>query len=149
MKQTQMTIGELADRTGLSRRNIRFYVQQGLLPTPYGYGRGSAYSEKHVDAVDRIHTLQAAGHSLAAIKRILSGQDPLEPANKPADRKVRTAMTAGLWTRLQLAEGLELNLDTTKYNLSVEKLLTIQNAIRSVLCFDSDDAPEVSERKDR
>ena len=149
MKLTQMTIGELADRTGLSRRTIRFYVQQGLLPAPYGYGRGSAYTEEHVDTVSRIHTLQAAGHSLAAIKRILAGQDPLETPNKPHSRKARATMTAGLWTRLRLAEGLELHLDATKYNPSVENLLTIQNALRSVLCSDSDDAPEVSERKDR
>jgi hypothetical protein len=29
-----MSIGELADAAGLSRRAIRFYVQQGLLPAP-------------------------------------------------------------------------------------------------------------------
>jgi DNA-binding transcriptional MerR regulator len=149
MEQTRMTIGELADRTDLSRRTIRFYVQQELLPAPYGYGRGSAYTEEHVEAVSRIHSLQAAGHSLAAIKRILAGQYPHETPSKPPVRKARAAMTAGLWTRLQLAEGLELNLDATRYNPSVENLLAIQNAIRSILCSDSDDAPEASERKDR
>ncbi|MDP6047344.1 MAG: MerR family transcriptional regulator [Phycisphaerae bacterium] len=143
-----MTIGQLADTTNLSRRTIRYYVQQGLLPSPYGYGRGSAYAQEHVDAVARIHGLQAAGHSLSAIKRILAGQEPPELPKQPRNRKVRAAMATGLWTRVQLAEGLELHLDATKYNPSVEDLLAIQGAIRSILCSDTDDAIETSERKE-
>jgi len=44
----QLSIGELSDATGVTRRTIRFYVQRGLLPPPLGGGRGSYYTEAHL-----------------------------------------------------------------------------------------------------
>src|SRR6476620_8055386 len=73
MESSEMSIGELADSAGLSRRAIRFYVQQGLLPTPTGRGRGRHYDGTHLQALRRIGELQAAGHSLDAIRMILKG----------------------------------------------------------------------------
>jgi DNA-binding transcriptional MerR regulator len=34
-------IGDLAELAGVSRRTIRYYVQEGLVPAPLGLGRGS------------------------------------------------------------------------------------------------------------
>jgi hypothetical protein len=42
-------------------------------------------------------------------------------------------MRAGLWTRLEVADGVELHLDATKHNPDVKNLLVIQEAIRKVL----------------
>ena len=43
-----MNIDELADAVGLTRRAIRYYVQQKLLPTPLGVGRGKHYDATHL-----------------------------------------------------------------------------------------------------
>src|SRR3954449_10380202 len=105
MESSEMSIGELADAAGLSRRAIRFYVQQGLLPTPTGRGRGRHYDGTHLLALGRIAELQAAGHSLDAIRMILKGQPAPAPAASPApgrngQPKRRPALAAELWTRL-------------------------------------------------
>src|SRR5215212_5809649 len=95
-----MTIGELATAAGLTRRAVRFYVQQRLLPPPEGLGRGSQYDASHLARLRQIGELQAAGHSLDAIRRILDGETIAAPAPaRPTPRRARS-LTAELWTRL-------------------------------------------------
>lgn len=128
-----MSIGELADAAGLSRRAIRFYVQQGLLPSPLGRGRGRHYDASHLDVLRRIAELQAAGHSLDAIRQILAGRPaPVPPGNGRA-KSARSGLSAELWTRLRLAEGLELHFDATKFNPDVRQLLALREAVRTAL----------------
>ncbi len=132
--ETSFSIGELAGAAGLSRRAIRFYVQRGLLPPPVGRGRGRHYGREHVERLQQIKDLQAAGHSLEAIKRILDGERP--PASASTRRHTTRAarrLTAQLWTRVHLAEGVELQLDTAKHNLDVNQLIAIQRAVEKIL----------------
>jgi DNA-binding transcriptional MerR regulator len=76
-----VNIGELAQLTGVSRRSLRYYEQQGLLCAerdPHGYRR---YGPDAVGAVARIRALLAAGLSTDVIRGILpcvSGADPIE-----------------------------------------------------------------------
>jgi hypothetical protein len=58
------TIGELAGLSGISRRTVRFYVQSGLIPPPLGAGRGSYYTNEHLEAIVRIRRRQAEGFGL-------------------------------------------------------------------------------------
>src|SRR4051795_10036993 len=75
MADGQWTLEELADRTGVSGRAVRFYVQRGLLPPPLGLGRGRHYDRRRLETLKRIAELQSAGHSLDAIGKILAGGD--------------------------------------------------------------------------
>ncbi len=146
MADERMSIGDLADQAGVSRRTIRFYVQRGLLPAPSGYGRGSGYTQEHLEQVRRILELQAAGHSLVAIEKILAGGMPEEAPLPLSKRRARVTMSAGLWTRVSLAEGVELHVDATKYNPSVEELLAIQASVRSILGRRDDGPADAGER---
>lgn len=132
-----MTIGELADAAGLSRRAIRFYVQRNLIAAPQGKGRGSAYTQEHLDRLKQIQDLQVAGHSLDGIKRILAGDEVPEPVGNGAKRrKVRRAsggLSAELWTRLRIVEGVELHFDASKINPEIEQMLELKGALRSAL----------------
>ena len=129
-----MSIGELADAAGLTRRAIRFYVQQGLLPTPLGRGRGRHYDATHLDALRRITDLQQAGHSLDAIRQILAGRPVAPPATDNGRAKpARPTLSAELWTRLRLAEGLELHFDATRFNPDVGQLVAVRDAVRTAL----------------
>ena len=74
-----MSIDELAESAGLTRRAVRFYVQQKLLPVPLGVGRGKHYDETHRDRLKRIQELQTAGYSLDAIRRLLAGETVPQP----------------------------------------------------------------------
>ncbi|MCX4390563.1 MerR family transcriptional regulator [Micromonospora peucetia] len=66
-----MRIGELARRTGVSGRSLRYYEQQGLLMAERTPGGHRDYSEGAVDRVIRIQELFAAGLHSAKIAQLL------------------------------------------------------------------------------
>jgi DNA-binding transcriptional MerR regulator len=66
-----MRIGELARRTGVSERALRYYEKQGLLAPrrrPSGY---RVYGDEDVAAVRRIRILLAAGLNTTQIQDVL------------------------------------------------------------------------------
>lgn len=136
METTRMTIGELAEAAGLTRRAIRFYVQRGLLDPPEGRGRGATYGPEHLDRLRQLIELQSAGHSLDAIERIFQGEAVPEPHQRITPPRGRRTLAAELWTRIQLLDGVELSFDATKHNPEVEDLLAIKEMLRSM--FESD-----------
>ena len=56
-----MRIGELAERTGVSVRSLRYYEQQGLLAATRTAGGHREYPQAAVDRVVRIQEMFAAG----------------------------------------------------------------------------------------
>ncbi len=66
-----LTIDQLAQRTGMSARNIRAHQSRGLLAPPALRGRTGYYSQEHVARIELIQQLQADGFSLALIERLL------------------------------------------------------------------------------
>lgn len=79
--ERKLTIGELARRTGVSVKRIRFYSDAGLLPpaarTRSGY---RLYTEAHVRRIDLVRTLRDAGMGLEDIDRVLRRDVTLEQA---------------------------------------------------------------------
>ncbi|MEY9858867.1 DNA-binding transcriptional MerR regulator [Catenulispora sp. GAS73] len=66
-----MQIGELADRTGVAQRLLRYYEERGLL-TPRRTGAGHrAFEESDVPRVEIIRALLAAGLNTATIRIVL------------------------------------------------------------------------------
>ncbi|MEU9201226.1 MerR family transcriptional regulator [Streptomyces sp. NPDC048332] len=66
-----MRIGDLALETGVSRRLLRYYEEQGLL-RPERSGNGyREYEEADVSAVRHIRTMLAAGLSTAVIGKLV------------------------------------------------------------------------------
>ena len=69
----------LCDLAGVTVRTVRYYIQQGLLPTP-GLGAGARYTQEHLDRLLLIRRLQRAHLPLAEIRRRLPEHlDPLPP----------------------------------------------------------------------
>lgn len=68
-----MRIGELARLTGVSRRSLRYYEQQGLLASDRGHdGRGHrSYDGEAVATVAHIRALLSAGIPTALIYDLL------------------------------------------------------------------------------
>jgi DNA-binding transcriptional MerR regulator len=67
----EMTIRELAERTGMTVRNIRAHQTRGLLPPPVVRGRTGYYNEEHVARIELTREMQADGLNLEAIRRVL------------------------------------------------------------------------------
>lgn len=66
-----MKIGELAQRTGVSERSLRYYEEQDMLISTRTPGGHRSYPEAAVDRVIRIQELYAAGLSSKKIASLL------------------------------------------------------------------------------
>ena len=62
------SIGQLADQANVSRRTVHFYVQQELIDPPEGRGRGSFYTARHLEQLQRVLKLQREGLPLRQIQ---------------------------------------------------------------------------------
>jgi DNA-binding transcriptional MerR regulator len=74
----EMYIGELASKTGLKPKTIRFYEEMGLLPAPRRSESGyRLYPSDAVDTLRFVRTAQGLGLTLAEIRDIIrySGQE--------------------------------------------------------------------------
>ena len=67
----ELTIDELAQRSGMTGRNIRQWQTYGLLPPPQRRGRVGIYTEDHLARIIRIKELRAQGFPLDLIRRLL------------------------------------------------------------------------------
>ena len=75
-----MKIGELARRSGVTAKTIRFYESEGLLPNPPRTSSGyRAYAEEDAARLEFILEAQRVGLSLDNIKGILALHDRNEP----------------------------------------------------------------------
>jgi DNA-binding transcriptional MerR regulator len=72
-----LQIGEVAERTGVTQRTLRFYEEKGLLKPPSRLDGGfRLYSEGDVARVERIKELQSLlGLSLADIKEMVESDE--------------------------------------------------------------------------
>jgi DNA-binding transcriptional MerR regulator len=66
-----LTIGQVADRTGLSVHALRFYEREGLLATPVHRAPGGrrVYSEWDLEWLELCIKLRGSGMPLTAIRR--------------------------------------------------------------------------------
>ncbi len=93
----ELSLAELAERTSVPARTIRYYIARGLLPGPRKGGRGAAYGPEHVERLERIRQLQAQGYSLADIARTLAG----------GERSASLPSPVGWWC-YQLADDVQV-----------------------------------------
>ncbi|MCL1091219.1 MerR family transcriptional regulator [Shewanella profunda] len=81
-----MRIGELAKRTDVSIRMLRYYETEGLLKPKRITSGYRDYSENELQTVERIKLLGLAGMTLATIKQFLPcvrGEGPIfEPCDE-------------------------------------------------------------------
>jgi DNA-binding transcriptional MerR regulator len=66
--ENEYALQDLADLTGVTSRTIRFYVAQGLLPSPGRVGPGATYGPGHLARLKLIRQLQREHLPLAEIR---------------------------------------------------------------------------------
>ena len=79
---TEFTIDELAQRTGMTVRNIRAHQSRGLIDPPDVRGRTGYYGPDHEARIALIQDLQSEGFNLESIRRLIDaapdeGGEPL------------------------------------------------------------------------
>lgn len=119
-------IEELATLGGVSRRTVRYYVQRGLIPAPLGTGRGKHYGAAHLEALLRVKSQQEQGLALAEIAEV-GGAAEVPAEVSPAED------TQAVWTRVRLAEGVELHLEGPGRGLSREAVESLRQVVLEIL----------------
>lgn len=87
-----MRIGEVAERTGLSLRTIRYYGEVGLVePSARSRGGFRLYTEEDVERLQLIKRMKPLDFSLDQTRELLEALDRLDdPATAPAEREALT-----------------------------------------------------------
>jgi DNA-binding transcriptional MerR regulator len=116
-------VEDLAERGGVSRRTVRYYVQRGLLPAPLGFGRGKHYTAAHLATLVQIRELQEAGVALTDIALRLAGKEPT--------RAPEPAVSQSTWTRVLLAAGVELHVQGRR--LSEQQVAALSRVIKKAI----------------
>lgn len=109
----RMQIGEVAERTGLSLRTIRYYEEVGLVvPSARSQGGFRLYAEPDVDRLQLIKRMKPLGFQLDEMRDLLAILDPAPGGPEVDDAEARLAeFTASaedaceqLWAKLRSAE---------------------------------------------
>ena len=93
--QSAMTIKDMEARTGMSRANIRYYEQEGLIAPQRDSNGYRNYQESDVQALERILLMRRLGVSLEDIRALQAGSLPLgEAMERQADKLGREQQEA-------------------------------------------------------
>lgn len=71
-------LAQLSALAGVSTRTVRYYIQQGLLPSPEARGPGAHYGPEHLDRLRLIRRLQREHLPLAEIRLRIESLNPDE-----------------------------------------------------------------------
>ncbi|MCA0146976.1 MerR family transcriptional regulator [Blastococcus sp. LR1] len=114
-----LQIGQVAERTGLSLRTIRFYEENGLVPpTSRSEGGFRLYSDDDVARLEVIKRMKPLGFTLEEMQELLTLLSDL--ADRPGDaalsdrlrmfHEAATARVHALREQLTIAEGFAADL---------------------------------------
>lgn len=132
--ELELTIGELAEQARVSRRTVRFYVQRGLIDPPAGRGRGSAYTRKHLEQIQRVLRLQRTGLPLDSISELGAAPEPKPESELPP---------VSAWVlRIPLGHGVILEVPAASGQPSPTVIRELTQACQRILNASADDTAE-------
>ena len=76
-------VSELAEKAGVTKRTIHYYISKGLLLPPEGTGINSLYNDEHLERILLIKKLQAEYMPLNKIREYIL-ENPKEKVRKSA-----------------------------------------------------------------
>jgi DNA-binding transcriptional MerR regulator len=123
-----LTVDQLAERSGISVRTIRFYAGRGLLPAPMLRGRLGLYGPEHLGRLKLVSELSGLGFTLAAIEGYLAR---LPESLSPVELELQRALLVP-WVpeRLEVVSMAELTRRTGRQLSAAElELLEVLGAL--------------------
>lgn len=119
IQEKQYTLEEVCKLVDVTKRTIRYYIQQGLVGRPEGEKRGSYYTNQHLEELLEIKKWQKAGLSLDRIRELLV-TNPESLMLPPL--KVQEAGEISVWSRVFIDKGVEVQIDASKAEMTPEEL---------------------------
>ena len=129
-----MNIKEIEERSGLTRANIRYYEQEGLLAPARRENKYRDYSKEDLETLLRIALLRSLGFSLEEIRRLQSGE-----ADFAAAMRERSAALESEGQRLLAARNV---CD------AISREVTSYSALRPEDYLNSFESDKTAERRD-
>lgn len=117
MAHETYTLDELAALAATKPRTVRYYIQLALVDRPEGETRAATYGKRHLDQLLAIRRYQESGLTLDQIR-----EQGLDAAKAPSEIRPRFPGTVEVWSRVTLADGLELNIEPGRAHLSAEQV---------------------------
>jgi DNA-binding transcriptional MerR regulator len=101
MKEKFYSITELERKSGIPRRTIHFYSQEGIIPPPFGTGGAAKYGEIHLLRLRLIRILKKSHLKLSGIKEALDAMNETE-----MKRLLKTAEQDSSWENKSLGNWI-------------------------------------------
>ena len=97
-------VSELADKAGVTKRTIHYYISKGLLLPPEGSGVNSLYNDEHLERILLIKKLQAEYMPLNKIREYIL-ENPTEKVQKKA-KEIKTKITRDEGQEIYIRENV-------------------------------------------
>ena len=115
--ETEYSLTELSNKTGISPRNIRYYISKNLLEGPNQVGRNAVYTEDHLNRLIEIKKMKEKGLSLHEIA--VETQDNNTSLGEPA-----------AWIQYALEEDVQVSI---RSDISPWRMQQIKRALNKIL----------------
>ncbi|WFB05860.1 MerR family transcriptional regulator [Streptomyces sp. LX-29] len=102
MRSTTLSIGELARRTGVPVRTVRFYCDEGVLTPVRSTGGHRRFDPSAVERLTLVKRLRALGLGLRAIAETLTGERSVADAVAAERAALDVSLAALAWRRASL-----------------------------------------------
>jgi len=94
----EYSLQELAEKTGISPRTVRFYISKDLLPSPIRAGRDAAYNQTHIERLEAIRLYKEKGYTLNEIRSKVS-----------TGKTEKTLPEPTYWQYFKIADDVQIN----------------------------------------
>lgn len=131
-KSDYMTVGELAEKAGVTVRTLQYYDQKGLLaPSVKGTRNQRLYTEKDLETLSRILTYKYMGSSLQEISDYLNEENSREHVAQTLHEKVMEAeqAIAAQIKRYLILKNMETLAENPPEEINWQDAVTIINYI--------------------
>jgi len=141
VREARYQIGEVAERTGVTQRTLRFYEEKGLLtPSERMEGGFRLYSDQDVERIEMIKKLQGLLNlSLADIKDMVEAEEiraqiraTFSPDRTlPARRERVTKVIAAVRRQLEIVETKLTALEEMRHDLR-DRLTNVETRLEQI-----------------
>lgn len=126
-------VSELAEKAGVTKRTIHYYISRGLIPPPEGMGVGSTYREEHLVRILLVKKLQEQYLPLDRIRQIMSGlslEQVKQSLDNEAENDIRTYADDKIEEGVSYGSSLYgLNLDRNTEDFSETRVSETQDVL--------------------
>ena len=108
--EKQVFIGEVAKKTNLSVKTIRFYEEKGLITPPQRQGKYRVYTNEHIEVLKLISEAKLLGVTLAELKGFIKYENG--QANWAEIREFLLHLKSRLQTQIEQTKQKIANIDS-------------------------------------